>query len=107
MNDPPSIGDPRLPPQFGGSWRAFCEQWHPAGSLGCTPEEIARGLSALVRLWPAKAAEFVETRVSGHGVAFTPRAIDLGLMLLDCEGAPNFARQLERLRTGERAPYSS
>jgi hypothetical protein len=87
---------PTIPTEFGGSWAAFCEQWHPEGALGYSAAEITRGLATLARLWPARAAELHERRARGNwGTAITAGVIDLGLMLAACEDAPNFPRQLE------------
>ena len=96
--------EPSIPPEFGGSWAAFLQDWCCGGSLATSAAEVARALSAFNRLWPAEVARLASDSPRGLGVAAP--AVELGRLLHACETAPSFDKVLKRLVNGERSAYS-
>jgi hypothetical protein len=94
-----------IPPEFGGSWAAFCEQRGcPDGALAYSPAEVSRALSAIKRLWPEKFAQIVNQ--TAQGTSTVVPQIETGLLLAACETARYFRGMLERLKSGQRSAYS-
>ncbi len=89
-----------IPPQFGGCWAAFSEDWCLGETLAASPTEVACALSTLVRLWPDKAAHLVSESARGTGVIVP--VIELGLLLHACETAASFDEVRQRLGSGAR-----
>lgn len=93
-----------IPPEFGGSWPAFCREWCPEGALAYSQPEVCLGLSTLMRLWPQEVARVVGE--SARGALPAASTIDTGLLLAACEPARYFSRVLDRLKSHQRSAYS-
>ncbi|MCI0628555.1 MAG: hypothetical protein L0387_44060 [Acidobacteria bacterium] len=93
-----------IPSDFGCSWEEFIREWCCGGTLGYSPTEVTRVLATIKRLYPADVKRL--TSKSARGLGLIAPAVELGRLLLACEGAEGFADVLARLQKGERAAYS-
>ena len=96
--------DLELPPILESSWAEFAEEWRIGDALGYSKEAAIVGLNNLHQLWPSKLVRLVDEPLRGLGLIVP--AIDLGLLLRECERLDGFQCVLDRLKSGERGAYS-
>ena len=93
-----------LPSNLGTSWKEFAEEWRIGDAPGYSNECAIIGLDTLHRLWPDDLTRLIDCPTRGLGIIVP--AIELGLLLRDCEHLDGFQPVYDRLRSGERGAYS-